>query len=244
MDGVAGRTSVTSTDLMTGFTVPYERLFFDLDGVLLDFHAAEAAALQSAFRTAGIVFEARWLESYRDVNARFWKALEQGAKTPDQIKRERFPAFLEAINLKTDPVAMGRKYLEALGACSDLLGNPFPVLAMLKKRFPLTLITNGLKSVQERRLDASGLRPYFDHIVISEDVGLAKPDPAIFTHTLHLNGNPDPCRVLMIGDSLSSDIAGAKAAGIHSCWFNPDGLSLPADAVQPDMTIHALEQLL
>lgn len=227
-----------------GISDRFDLLIFDLDGVLLDFHLAEASALQSAFERAGIPFQQHWLEQYRAVNIRFWQAFERGDVTPGQIKQDRFPAFLAAIEVKTDPVAMGRNYLAGLSRCAVLMGNPIPVLDRLKDSVPMALITNGLKAVQHPRLDASGLRPYFSPVVISEDVDVAKPDPAIFELALSSHGIRDRGRVLMVGDSLSSDIAGAQASGISSCWFNPADTPLPSQTPPPTMVIRDLAQLL
>lgn len=222
----------------------FDLLIFDLDGVLLDFYAAEAFALQSAFEQAGIPFQEHWLEQYRSVNTVFWQAFERGEVTPAQIKQERFPVFLSEIGVKVDPVAMGRNYLAGLSRCSELLGDPIPVLDRLKGSIPMALITNGLMSVQHPRLDASGLRPYFSPIVISEEVGLAKPDPAIFELALSPHRIRNRARVLMVGDSLSSDIAGAHAGGIEGCWFNPHRKPLPGHVPAPAYEIRDLRQLL
>jgi FMN phosphatase YigB (HAD superfamily) len=86
-------------------------------------------------------------------------------------------------------------------------------------------MTNGFADVQHARIRRLGLEGVFDHVIISEEVGVAKPDPGVFDIAFERMGNPDKARVLMVGDSLSSDIVGGFHYGIDTCWFNPDGLA-------------------
>lgn len=88
----------------------------------------------------------------------------------------------------------------------------------------------------------SALKDCFEHIFVSEDIGFQKPQPAYFEHCLRALGNPDPARCLVVGDSLSSDMAGGIAAGLPTCWFNPEGAARPAD-MPITYEIHALEEL-
>ena len=69
----------------------------------------------------------------------------------------------------------------------------------------------------------SELRPYISGLVISEEVGAAKPNPLMLEKGMELARATDKRRALMLGDSLTSDIAAAKNAGIDACWFNPKG---------------------
>jgi 2-haloacid dehalogenase len=105
------------------------------------------------------------------------------------------------------------------------------------------VLTNGLADVQRPRIASSSLAGVVEHIVISEEVGAAKPDPAIFAVALARMGAPDPRDVLLIGDSLSSDIAGGVAAGLDTCWFNPRAMPRGNGPV-PTYEIRRLEELL
>ena len=106
---------------------------------------------------------------------------------------------------------------------------------------PVYLVTNGLSDVQRSRLARSPLKPFIRDIVVSQDVGAAKPDPRMFLAALERAGNPDPRDVLMLGDSLSSDICGANSAGIDSCYLNPANAE-NTSGVQPTYEIHALRE--
>jgi len=101
-----------------------------------------------------------------------------------------------------------------------LLDGAEQLIRSLAVDFLMLLITNGLKEVQRPRFGRSPLLPFFEDIIISGEVGYAKPDPRIFDHAF--KGRPvDKAHILMIGDSLSSDIAGGQTWGVDTCWFNP-----------------------
>ncbi len=221
----------------------YQLVLFDLDGVLFDFHKAEGDALQQTFDHFQLPFKPHYLELYRDINRRFWSAFERGDCTPDEIKRDRFPRFLDEIGVRGDGVRFGLQYLSELGRCNTLLGDPVPVLESLSGRVTMALLTNGLKDVQQSRLATSPVRAYFSHIFISEELGVAKPDPAIFRYAMEQAGVSDEKDVLMVGDSLSSDIRGGQETGMDTCWFNPDSQELPKNFPSPTYRISSLNDL-
>jgi HAD superfamily hydrolase (TIGR01549 family) len=108
----------------------------------------------------------------------------------------------------------------ALGA--DLLPGAQEIVRALKPRFHLALVTNGLADVQRPRLERSALADCFEKVFISEEVGAAKPSTAYFDAVFGAIGNPPKNEVLIIGDSLSSDMQGGLGYGIDTCWYNPD----------------------
>ncbi len=105
------------------------------------------------------------------------------------------------------------------------------------------LITNGLAEVQRPRFAASSIRRHFEGLVISEEVGAAKPDPRIFDVAFAKMEDPKRTEVLMVGDSLSSDIKGGNDSGIDTCWFNPSGRN-GEHGVEPKYEIRKLDELL
>ncbi|MCU0519305.1 MAG: YjjG family noncanonical pyrimidine nucleotidase [Anaerolineae bacterium] len=205
----------------------YRWLLFDADGTLFDYEAAEQQALSATLAQFGVAFGPEVLATYQQVNGQLWRDFEQGLTTPDRIKTDRFTFLLDALGLSEptpDPVLMGDAYLTILGTCVDLLPDALTVLNALAGKAHLALITNGLTRVQRARLAYSGLDAYFAAVVISEEEGVAKPDPGIFEVIFSRMGNPLRSEVLMIGDSLTSDIRGANRYGIDACWVNPAGL--------------------
>lgn len=106
------------------------------------------------------------------------------------------------------------------------------------------IITNGFQALQQKRLENTQTAAFFEWVVVSEIVGVAKPDPAIFEYALAQMGEPvERSRILMVGDTLASDILGANQAGIDSCWFNPHQQPNTTD-IRPTFEIHAMRDLL
>ncbi len=203
----------------------YPWILFDADDTLFDFGWAEGEALREAFEDLGVAFDAAWLPVYQRVNAAAWRALESGAVNPAQLRVLRFERLSEELGLPIDASLLSAAYLRRLSMQTKLMDGALAVVGSLAQRHRLALITNGLADVQRPRLARSPLRHAFEHVVISEEVGVAKPDPAFFEIALDRLGRPMRAEVLVVGDSLASDIAGGLAAGLDTCWFNPGGHS-------------------
>ena len=201
----------------------YKWLLFDADGTLFNYDKAEANALQKTFFAFGLDFVARYAEAYREINGKIWLAFERGEITQNKIRTERFKRLSEAIGINFDPIAFSQTYLLFLGEGAFLIEGAEKLLSQLEGQAGLMLITNGLKDVQRSRLAYSTIQHYFSDVVISEEVGSAKPDAGIFQVAFEKMGNPSKTEVLIIGDSLTSDIRGGNHFGIDTCWFNPEG---------------------
>lgn len=221
----------------------YDWIFFDADGTLFDYDAAEAAALRGAFERCGLPFETGIGARYSGINAAIWREFELGEVHQDELKTLRFDRLFAEVGLSADAVVFSGHYLEILGRQTTLLAGAEKFLRSLPGCLRLLLITNGLAEVQVPRFAASTIRDCFSEIVISGEIGLAKPDPAIFDFAFERIGRPPKERVLMIGDNLASDILGGADYGIDTCWYNPRGLS-NGHRVVPTFEIRELGELL
>ncbi|GAB6106369.1 YjjG family noncanonical pyrimidine nucleotidase [Fusibacter bizertensis] len=202
-------------------TDKYKVLLFDLDNTLFDFEHAENSALyKTAERFGQIDDYSNFERTYHAVNKPLWLALERGEITSDFIKTERFIQLVEQLDLAIDPLEMSRYYTEKLGEGIEKMPYAEELCAHLSEKYKLVVVTNGIQTVQENRLYLSGLHRYFEAVVISEKVGVSKPDGRIFHEALAQVNHPDKSSVLMIGDSLKADIKGAVDAGIDACWVN------------------------
>lgn len=199
----------------------YQWLLFDADGTLFDYDKAEASALQRTFLAFNLPFEAHYAQAYREINGNIWLAFERGEITQTEIRTERFERLAKAIEKDFDPMDFSQSYLKFLGEGAFLIEGTEELLAQLDGKVGLMLITNGLKDVQRSRLAHSTIQNYFSDVIISEEVGSAKPDEGIFEVAFDKMGNPDKAVVLIIGDSLTSDIRGGNRYGIDTCWYNP-----------------------
>ena len=218
----------------------YKLLIFDLDNTVFDYNKAENYALEKTLARFNCPSTESLKESYRVINEQTWQQLEQGDITSEELRVMRFEKFADVHNLDWNAAEVSSIYLENLGLGGFLVNGADPLLFDLKKDFRLASVTNGISDVQRARLSNSPFDGFFDPLIISDEVGVAKPNPGIFEILLDKSGITDKKSVLMIGDSLSSDIAGAAAAGIDSCWFNPSGIksdgSNPADYVITELT--------
>jgi len=201
----------------------YTWLLFDADGTLYDFEKAEKSALADTFTQLGFSYQDDYLQTYKSINTKIWQDFEQGKITPKEIKTKRFELLLEKIELSHDSTEFGKRYLDNLGNGVFLIEGAEKLIKDLSSKFRIGLITNGLQKVQRSRLAQSVLGDYFEQIFISEEIGTAKPDPEIFRVAFDKMDNPDKSEVLIIGDSLTSDIKGGNNFNIDTCWYNPAG---------------------
>jgi len=207
----------------------YHHVLIDADNTILDFGVCEKRILEDIAREFGFMPRTTDNEdlttAYRRINSALWRALERGEIAADELKIERFRQLAEildftAISRPVRPEVLNQQFIARLSGCGETVPTAPAVLAAIA---PVTVITNGFADVQRPRFAASGLDPYIDRYFISEEVGANKPDGAFFAHVLEELGNPDPRRCLVIGDSLTSDIAGGNAAGIDTVWFDRSG---------------------
>ena len=222
----------------------YKSIFFDADDTLFDYPRAERAALTTCLNEFHISSEPEiFLNTYRRHNHDIWQAFERGEVDQATLRVERFRRVAAELAIKDLPLErVSRFYLEALSGQSQLLTGALDLVRGLAKKFPLALITNGIAAVQNKRFAASPLTPYFKAIVISEEVGIAKPDPRIFAPALQKIGVAAG-DVLYVGDSVTSDMAAARNAGMDFCWLNPHGTPVP-EGYAPAYTIASIGDLL
>jgi 2-haloacid dehalogenase len=199
----------------------YQWLLFDADGTLFDFERAEVAALEQAFGLIGITFDPAYLPTYQRINLALWQAVERGEIKPAIVKLRRFELLLQAIGVDRSSTELSAHYLECLAACSELIEDASEVLQALHGKYRIAILTNGLQVVQRGRLARSVIRDHIADMIISEEIGFAKPAKEFFDIAMARLGNPSVREVLMIGDSWTSDIQGAVQYGIDACWYNP-----------------------
>lgn len=200
----------------------YPYLLFDADNTLYDFDKTQSNALEKAMLELHGSFEARHLVIYDRVNQAFWQAFERGEIDQTTLKEKRFIAYFEALELKLDATLMNKLYLKHLSQGHFLLAGAQELIEQLAQKHNLLIVTNGLKEVQRPRFNASSIVKYFEGIIVSDELGIAKPHTGIFDAAFEQLGKPKKEDVLMIGDSLSSDIQGGIHYGIDTCWFNPN----------------------
>jgi putative hydrolase of the HAD superfamily len=203
----------------------YEILIFDADETLFDFKKSEKEAFKNTMLHFNIDYDENYhFNIYHKVNEAIWKEFEQGLITQEKLKTERFRRFAEQLKMSIDEKEMAQIYMEHLSNASFLYEGCKELISSLSPTYRLCIVTNGLTLVQNRRIRKSEIANYFDAIVISEEISIAKPNPGIFEYALQQMNFSDKSKVLVIGDSLSSDIRGGVNFGVDTCWYNPKQL--------------------
>ena len=202
--------------------IRYTSLFLDLDNTLLDFAKAEKNAVQFVLAENGLPHDDATAALYSAVNQNYWERFEKGEIPKSAIFTGRFITLLEKIGVSADADVIARDYAEKLSKGYFVTDGAFDVLDCLKsKGYALYATTNGISAVQQKRITGSGLRPYFDGIFVSEDCGFQKPQKEYFTYVVSQIQEKDLSKILIVGDSQSSDVLGGVNAGIDVCWYNP-----------------------
>ena len=203
----------------------FKVILWDVDGTLLNFDKAEKYALRQCF----IKFNLEectdaMISRYAEINKRYWKRLEAGEITKEQVLLDRFSEFFQ----KGDKIFFN--------------DNSKDLLERLNGRVKQYAVTNGTYIAQKRKLENSGLDVLFDNVFISDQIGFEKPDIRFFEYVWKKTGIYDKKDILIVGDSLTSDMQGGNNAGIHCCWYNPENLENNT-TVKIDFLIHDLNEV-
>lgn len=217
----------------------YDTILLDADGTLFDFDRAEREAFQKVFTAYGLPADAGLLARYMEINEKLWRELEEGLIEKERLKTLRFSRIFawmvesgrygEEARLRlagVDVAAFSEDYLTFLGQGNFLLPGALELCRDLSRQSALYIVTNGISRVQISRFEASRIRPYIRRLFISESVGASKPQQAYFDYVFRELGLDTPAklsRTIILGDSLTSDMAGGISAGIDTCWYSPDG---------------------
>ena len=224
----------------------YKAIFLDWDDTIGDWTTAEHKALLDIYQTYHLnrlypTFE-DYLNVYKPYNLELWGMYGRGEVTKEWLHLQRFlkPLLVNDANNANDTMVklaheMGDEFLRLTNKYFCLMPYAEKVVKYMASKYPLTIISNGFKEVQYYKFEHSGLAKYFTHTLISEEVGINKPQPGIFEIALEHNGVTAE-EALMIGDSYSSDIAGAKAAGIDQVWIHEGEREETATYIVPKIT--------
>ncbi|MEO1434048.1 MAG: YjjG family noncanonical pyrimidine nucleotidase [Bacteroidota bacterium] len=221
---------------------PYEWLLFDVDNTLLDFSRAAELAFFAMLADFDLPVIGDAYAIYQKGNHQVWTELEAGKITQDELKAKRFQLYLNAQGQEADPQQMNTSFLDNLVDHSVLIDGCLDLLESLKVHYRMSIVTNGLKAVQRPRLQKTHVEHYFHTIIVSEEIGFAKPQAAFFDVAFREMGYPDRKQTIVIGDSLQSDIRGGLEYGIDTCWYNPTKVE-NTSAYQPTMQVSSLEEL-
>ncbi|MBQ0038727.1 MAG: YjjG family noncanonical pyrimidine nucleotidase [Clostridiales bacterium] len=221
----------------------YQAIFLDIDDTLLDFNACAAQAIRRALALRGEVYRDEMFPVFRRINVGFWHRIETGEITRAQLAADRFNAVFAALGLgHLDGPAFEVDFKRFLNEAAVPVPHAPDTVRRLADRYPLYAATNGPQHQQENRLRLAGLLPYFTAVFTSESMGADKPSAAFFAACFARLPGITPGDVLLVGDSLTADIAGGAACGMDTCWFNPNRRPCPPE-LTPTHIITDLREL-
>lgn len=224
----------------------YTTLLFDVDNTLLDFDTDEKNALKKTLSEIGAPDSPEILRRYSEINAGLWRDFEKALVTKEELKNTRFRCLFEEIGFSC-PVSskeINDRYLDHLGEGGKTIpGAKETVKALFEQGYKIYIVTNGVEHTQKSRLKRSGLDQYITDSFVSEKIGIQKPFKAYFDFVFDNIEEKDRTKLLLIGDSLGSDIKGALDSGIDCVWLNP-GKKKNTVCGDPTVEISDIRQLL
>lgn len=216
----------------------YDWLLFDADETL--FHFDAYAGLQKMFRTFKVDFTRADYDTYQLLNKPLWDAYQAAEIDAYTLQTRRFDAWADRLEVSSEQ--LNSQFLQAMAAICEPLPGARDLVHAIKPFVNIGIITNGFTELQHVRLERTGFDEWVDVLVISEEVGIAKPHIDIFEHAFTQMENPPRDRILMVGDNPHSDIQGGMNAGIHTCWLNHHGVPRP-EGIEPHYEVATLAQL-
>ena len=220
-------------------------ILWDIDGTLLNFLEAEKGAIRKGFADHHLgECTDEMLGTYSKINVRYWQMLERGEMSKPQILVQRFADFFKTYGLDTSVAdAFNRDYQLNLGEFICFYPHATETVEKLRGRVLQYAVTNGTKVAQDKKLARSGLGELFEGIFISEEIGAEKPNREFFDRVFDAIGHFNEEEILIVGDSLTSDMRGGVNAGIRTCWFNPENKDMPED-MKIDHVISDIEEVM
>ena len=218
-----------------GETDMIKAILWDVDGTLLDFHAAEYAAIKALFQEMKLgICTDEMVARYSAINDSFWKRLERREITRPEVLTGRFRQFFSEVGVDPEKaVPFNEKYQIRLGDTIVFRDDSKTIIESLKGRLRQYVVSNGTVIAQTKKLKLSGLGELMDGIFLSEQMGIEKPNKAFFDKAFAImnKDHPEealhPDEILIVGDSLTSDIRGGLNSGIKTCWYNPKKQPVP-----------------
>jgi 2-haloacid dehalogenase len=221
----------------------YDLILFDLDDTLLDFGAGQRAALAALIERLGFAASETLIARFLLINEARWRRLERGEITRAEVLEGRFAELFAELAIEACATTANRDFLAHLATSAVLVDGAHDACAAAARAARVGIVTNGHGPTARSRLARASVADHVAFMIVTDELGVPKPDPAIFRAALAASGLDATARVLMIGDNPTADVAGALAAGFDACWFNPHGLPIPP-GIRPTFAARTLAEAL
>ena len=219
----------------------YKAIFLDIDDTVFNFKKCSEKALEKTFSKMELEYDENIYDVFTDIDEALWAKQKRNEMSVAEVLDVRFVHLKERLGVDYDSDQARMNFGHSLGEQYIMEPGIENLLERLSADYGIYAASNGVLSMQENRLQLAGLKKYFTDLFVSDDIGYQKPDINYFKECLNRTGLK-ASEILMVGDSLISDIAGANAAGIGSCWYNPYCLENNSE-VEADMEINHLNDL-
>ncbi|KDN58007.1 YjjG family noncanonical pyrimidine nucleotidase [Exiguobacterium sp. AB2] len=222
----------------------YEAILFDVDDTLLDFKQSEHVALQQLLAAYNVHMTDELKQQYVTINNGLWRAFERGEVGREDVLMGRHTQLFDTLGITIDAHEAEQRYRDHLHSGVHIIDGALELVQTLSEQYPLYIVTNGVTETQFKRLEASGLLPYFQDVFVSDATGSQKPMKPFFDYVFDRVPHVAPERGLIVGDSLTADIAGGRMYGLDTCWYNPHEIAASVETTYEIQDLHELKSIL
>ena len=217
-------------------------VLLDIDNTLIDFNECARQSIIRIFNDFNLPYSDNVFKTFTDENIKIWKRLENGEINKAYLRANRWNIILEKLNIVFDGSLIEELFEKSIAESAFEVEGAKELLEYLSEKHKLYVVSNGFSAVQEKRLNISGFRKYFNKMFFSEDIGISKPQKEFFDYCFNSLNNPPKEDVILIGDSLSADILGGINYNIKTIWFNKNNETCP-DNIKPTYIVRALTEI-
>lgn len=221
----------------------YEAILFDVDDTLLDFKQSEHVALGQMLASYNVQMTNELKQQYEVINGELWRAFERGEVAREDVLFGRHTQLFQALGMEIDGIDVENRYREHLHQGVHIIDGALELVQELSEDYPLYIVTNGVTDTQFKRLEVSGLLPYFKEVFVSDATGSQKPMKPFFDYVFNRIPGLSAERGLIVGDSLTADIAGGRMAGLDTCWYNPNEIAATVETTYEIKALHELKTI-
>ncbi len=217
-------------------------VLIDIDDTLLDFKKSAEKAIRLCFEKYNLQYSPNVAKTFHIINDELWRKIERKEITKQDMYGLRWVSVFKELNIDRNGFEMETLFRGTLSDIAEPVDNAYQLLEYLYKKYPLYAASNSSFEHQRKRMTQSDMLKYFQKMFVSETVGALKPAKEFFDYCFGEIGNPSPSEVVIIGDSLTSDISGGINYGLKTVWFNPFGKELPQN-ISPTYTVKDLTEI-
>ncbi|MDX5322920.1 MAG: YjjG family noncanonical pyrimidine nucleotidase [Exiguobacterium sp.] len=222
----------------------YEAILFDVDDTLLDFKQSEHVALQQLLAAYNVHMTDELKQQYVTINNGLWRAFERGEVGREDVLMGRHTQLFDTLGITIDAHEVEQRYRNHLHSGVHIIDGALELVQTLSEQYPLYIVTNGVTETQFKRLEASGLLPYFQDVFVSDATGSQKPMKPFFDYVFDRVPHVAPERGLIVGDSVTADIAGGRMYGLDTCWYNPHEIAATVETTYEIQDLNELTSIL